>query len=79
MTTGGDAPTPETRPAPVRPLDYPAPHLSSLDRPVEPIVRAARTVRLAVRVTWIAAGVLFLAFALWAIYQVNQAFKTIGR
>ena len=78
MTSGDDIPTSDARPTPVRPLDYPAPHLSTLDRPVEPIVHAARTVRLAVRITWIVVAVVFLLFALWALRQLSEAFEAVG-
>ena len=62
-----------------RPLDYTSPSLSSFDRPVEPVVRFAQGVRLAMRITYIAAAVAIIVFVVWAVLRVNAAFEAMGR
>ena len=70
MTPGGKVPLPANDPPAAHPLDYPAPRLSPYDRPVEPIVHAARTVRVVVRITFLALALGTAAFATWAVIQV---------
>ena len=79
MSTEETTPPTAERAAPLQHLNYPAPHLSTLDRPVEPIVRAARTVRIAVRVAFIVMALVGAAFAAWAIHQLHEAFSAMGR
>ena len=60
-------------------LDYPSAPLSDFDRPVEPVVRLARGVRLAVRITYIVAALMGLVFVVWAVLQLRAAFEAMGR
>jgi hypothetical protein len=76
----GDRPAaPAEDPPAAHPLEYPTPGLSPYDRPVEPVVNAARTVRLVVRVTFLLLSLLAAAFAVWAVAQVWNAYNSIPR
>jgi hypothetical protein len=79
MTPGGKHPSPPGVPPAAHPLDYPAPRLSPYDRPVEPIVHAARTVRVVVRVTFLVLALGAAVFATWALVQVWSAYSSIPR
>src|SRR5688500_4390679 len=76
-----DPATDEVAPGPrtPQPLDYPSPSLSSFDRPVEPVVRFARGVRLGVRITYVVAAILGLAFVVWEVLQLRAAFEAMGQ
>ena len=68
----------EDEPAP-RPLEYPSPSLSSFDRPVEPVVRFAQGVRLAMRITYVVAAVAIIVFVVWAVLWISATFEAVGR
>jgi hypothetical protein len=60
-------------------LEYSSPALSPYDRPVEPVVRAARKVRLVVRILFWVFALAAFAFAAWAVWTLKSAFDAIGR
>ena len=78
MTPGDKPAAPANAPA-AHLLNYPAPRLSPYDRPVDPIVHAAHTVRVVARVTFLVLSLAAAAFAVWAVVQVWNAYSSIRR
>jgi hypothetical protein len=78
MTPGNKPAAPADPPAAHR-LDYPTPRLSPYDRPVEPIVHAAHTARLVVRLAFLVLSLAAAAFAVWAVAQVWSAYSSVPR
>jgi hypothetical protein len=66
-------------PSPPQLLDYPSPLLSPFDRPVEPVVRVARTLRLVIRIVWWVFAIGAVAFGAWAMLRLLRAFESMGR
>ena len=60
-------------------LDYPSPALSPYDRPVEPVVRAARVVQIVFRVAFWVVAVVIVAAAGWVVWRAQSAFDALGR
>ena len=60
-------------------LDYPSPPLSPFDRPVDRVVRAADTIRLVTRVTFIVFAIAGFALAVWAVWRLSRVYYAAGR